>query len=154
VTPDQEKVVAIATRLAAELKRRPNGKDLWGAGVAFGRRQAFQSLQALWLGAGLALPAAHGRAGLTKAEEGRFLELWREGASRSEIATALGLGIQSVHLEVADRGLTREIGPRKERIGAETFDGTRRCQSKACGQLTKGSGPCQHCGYPGLTSAA
>jgi hypothetical protein len=151
MTPDQAKAVATAKGLAKKLGRRPNGKDLWAIGITTGRRQAFQSLQALWLAAGLAVPAPYGRAGLTKAEDVKFLELWSGGATRSEIAAALGIGIQSVHYEVSDRGLTRQVGPKKPQ--GDTFT-LRRCQSPTCGQLIKGSGPCPRCGTPGLTNAA
>ncbi len=154
MTPDQAAAVAIAKRVAKELGRRPKGNDLWKHGIAFGARRAFQSLQALLIAADLAQPAAPGRPGFTKAEEAVFLRMWEAGAGRIEMSEALGVGINAIHWEVADRGLTRPAGPRRVKGLDLDFHLTRRCLSPACGQITQGHGPCQHCGEPGLTNAA
>lgn len=154
MTTDQAKVVATAKRLAKEYGRRPTAVELWQRGVAFGRRQAFQTIQAIYEAADLALPAPNGHAGLTPAEERVFLHLWNAGSTRKEIGIALGLSVHVVSAEVLTRGLIRSCAVKAEQGDPTMGQVKRRCHATGCGQLTKGIGPCQHCGAPGLIHAA
>lgn len=151
-TPDQEKVITTAQRLARELGRRPNANDLWSTGVAFGRRQPFSTLQALHEAAGLALPGPQGLAGLTPAEEGVFLRLWEEGKTRREMGDALGLSPHVISAEVVARALVRETVFKPTKAKAERDTLRRRCPDCLGGVI--GEGPCPHCLERGRPNAA
>lgn len=143
--------IEIVRRMVDELGRRPTGKELWAKGVPVGGSNRFPTVPHLLEAAGLSTLTPENPLGLTPAEGELFDRLFRQKRSLTSIETKLGLPHGSGTKEAIRRGLMRSRSV--DRSEAE-HSITRRCLSPSCGQITRGLGPCIHCGAKGLSEAA